>query len=137
MTWLRSLRFIVPTAAILLISLPACSPPSLSNHPASSQLPGEHCADLLASALTSPDVPVAGAFDCQAPALASNAQGSGIKTDVDIQGFAKVLGFTSAVDLGGANGAFTYLVSGSNGSEVLVIWTDSNGLVFAFEQAHP
>lgn len=137
MTWLRRARFAVTPWLIVALGLAAsaCSVLPSASTPSHALL-GEHCADLLAAALSSPDAPVAGAFDCQAPALASNAQGSGINTDADIEGVAKALGFTSSAYIGAQPGVFTFLMTGPSISPaVLVVWTDSSGLVAGFDRA--
>ena len=146
MTWLRSLRFQAAAwIAVGLTLIPtACAAPIPTNQ--GSQAPkvstvivGQHCADLLAAALASPNAAVNGAFDCQSPALVANAQDAGVKSDADIEGVAQGFGFTSATYIGGLPGAFTYLMAGANQPPVvLVVWTEASGLVTGFERAaHP
>lgn len=100
---------------------------------------GEHCADLIAAALTSPSAPIAGAYACQSPDFQATAAAAGIHTDADIESFAQGLGFTAAADTGGEPPAFTYLISGPGLSdEVLIVWVDRKGLVDAFQRvSHP
>jgi len=137
MTWKAVAALLAAVALATGCALPGSSAPAKLS--AAVLLPGEHCADLLAAALTSPNAPVAGAFDCQTPTLQLAAAGSGVTGDAGIAKFAQGLGFTSAVDIGGASGEFLFQISGpSMPTEVLIVWMDADGLVSDFQRViHP
>jgi len=96
-------------------------------------LKGEHCADLLVTAFINPK-PVAGAFKCQNATEQQAAISAGVTDDASIAGF---FDFTSAIDVGSSpGGAFLYEIqSKTYGTEILVVWTDNDGLVSHFSQS--
>jgi len=97
--------------------------------------PQPRCAVLFASALSSPDHAVAGSSKCQTPELQLRAGAAGYDGDAGIQQFAKDQGLAGAHFIGvTGDGGYVYRLQGADADQVLIVWLDQYGHVWAFQR---
>jgi hypothetical protein len=97
--------------------------------------PQPKCASIFASALSSPDRPIAGSYRCQTAFMQMQATLAGYPGDEGIQAYAQEEGYTGAVFIGSTgDGGWLYEVGGDE-PRLLVVWLDDAGRVKGFGTA--
>jgi len=97
------------------------------------------CAHTVATALSTPQRPVAGSWDCLSLMQQLQAVGAGFNGDEGLRQFSQTMGRDQMRYLGATgDGGFVYELTGTNGGPALVmIWVDSTGHVVAIHTDSP
>ncbi|HEY6115119.1 MAG TPA: hypothetical protein VI172_04090 [Candidatus Dormibacteraeota bacterium] len=120
-------------ALFAVLAVVACGSPAPTAKPSPAPTPAAaRCADLVAAALASV-VPVAGSFDCLAPAQQRAAAGLNITDDASLASFTALTGYEHARYIGPTSDAgYVYELDRGDGLVVVfVLWVNTDGLVYA------